>query len=62
MSKKHKKAFTTLNYNENFLIVGSTITGCISICDFSSLVETRGMSSFATGFKKYRDWKVQVNN
>ena len=31
MSKKHKKVCTALNYTEQFLILGSTITGCISI-------------------------------
>ena len=31
MSKKHKKVCTTLNHTEQFLILGSTITGCISI-------------------------------
>ena len=31
MSKKHKKVCTTLNYTEQFLILGSTITGCIFI-------------------------------
>ena len=31
MSKKHKKVCTTLNYTEQFLILGSAITGCISI-------------------------------
>ena len=31
MSKKHKKVCTTLNYTEQFLILGSKITGCISI-------------------------------
>ena len=31
MSKKHKKVCTTLNYTEQFLILGSTTTGCISI-------------------------------
>ena len=31
MSKKHKKVCTTLNYTEQFLILSSTITGCISI-------------------------------
>ena len=38
MSKKQKKVYTTLNYIEQFLIVGSTITGCISISIFDSLV------------------------
>ena len=34
MSKKHKKICTTLNYIEHFLILGSTITGCVSIFNF----------------------------
>ena len=38
MNKKHKKVCTTLSYIEHFLILGSTITGCISISDFASLV------------------------
>ena len=38
MSKKHKKVCTTLNYIEHFLILGSTITGCVSISDFASIV------------------------
>ena len=38
MSKKHKKVCTTLNYIEHFLILGSTITGCVSISSFASLV------------------------
>ena len=37
-SKKHKKVCTTLNYIEHFLILGSRITGCISISAFASLV------------------------
>ena len=35
MSKQHKKACTTQNYMEHFLILAS---GCISISAFSSLV------------------------
>ena len=31
-SKKHKKVCTMLYYIEHFLILASTITGCISIC------------------------------
>ena len=31
MSKKHKKVCATLNYTEQFPILGSAITGCISI-------------------------------
>ena len=38
MSKKHRKVCTTLNYIENFHILGSKITGCISISAFSSLI------------------------
>ena len=34
MSKKYKKVCTTLNYIEHFLILASTITGCISISTF----------------------------
>ena len=37
MGRKHKKVFTILNYIENFLILASTITGCISISAFASL-------------------------
>ena len=54
MSKKHKKVCTTLNYIEpwpkamieHFLILASTITGCISIAAFASL-----QTSSAIGFK-----------
>ena len=38
MSKKHKKVCTTLNYIDHFLILASTITGCISISTFASLI------------------------
>ena len=38
MSKKHKKVCTTLNYIEHCLILASTITGCVSISAFASLV------------------------
>ena len=37
MSNKHKKVCTTLNYIEHFLILSSTVTGCISLSAFSSL-------------------------
>ena len=37
MSKKHKNVCTTLNYIEHFLILGSSITGYISISAFVSL-------------------------
>ena len=38
MSKNHKIFCTTLNYIEHFLILASTITGCISISVFASLL------------------------
>ena len=38
MSKKHKKVCTTLNCFEHFLILAFTITGCISISAFASLI------------------------
>ena len=52
MSKKHKKACTTLNYIERFFILTSTITGCFSISALSSLVDVPiGIASFAIGLK-----------
>ena len=38
MSRKIKKVCKTLNYIEHFLILASTITGCISISAFDSLI------------------------
>ena len=38
MSKKHKKFCRVLNYIENLLILVFTVTGCVSISAFSSLV------------------------
>ena len=38
MSKNHKKVFATLNYSEHFLNVVSTVTGCISISAYASLL------------------------
>ena len=50
MSKKHKKVCTTLNYIEHFLILGSTIAGCVSISAFASLVGIPiGITSSAIG-------------
>ena len=54
MSKKHKKVCTTLNYIEHFLILGSTITGCVSISSFASLVGIPiGITSSEIGLKIY---------
>ena len=38
MSKKHKKAFRVLNYIEHLVILIFTVTRCISISAFASLV------------------------
>ena len=52
MSKKHKKVCANLNYLERFLILGPSITGCISISAFASLVGIPvGITSFAIRLK-----------
>ena len=38
MSRKHRKVCSTRNYIEHFLILTSTVTGCISISVFASLL------------------------
>ena len=38
ISEKYKKACKYLNYVENLPILSSTITGCISVSAFASLV------------------------
>ena len=54
MSQKHKKVCTTLNHIEHFLILASTITGCISISVFPSLLGIPiGVTSSAIGLKPY---------
>ena len=64
MSKKHKNVCRVLNYIDHLLIVTSTITGCISISAFASLVGVPiGITSLAirlkiciitAGIKKYK--------
>ena len=61
MSKKYKKICTTLNYIEHFLISASTITRCVSISTFASLIGIpRGITSptiglkLCAGIKKYK--------
>ena len=52
MSKKLKKVCRILNYIENLFIVIFTITGCVSISDFASLVSIHiGITSSADGLK-----------
>ena len=63
-SKKHKRVGITLNYIEHFLILASTITGCISIYVSASLIGIPiGITSSAirltifaitAGIKKYK--------
>ena len=38
MSREHKKVCATLKYFEDVFILASTITGCISISSFASLL------------------------
>ena len=64
MSKKYKKTCKYLNYFEHVLILVSTITGCVLISEFASLVcvpvgilsSAVGIKVFATtvGFKRYK--------
>ena len=52
MSKKHKKVYITLNYTGHFLILVSTVTGCLSISVFASLIGIPiGITSSAIGLK-----------
>ena len=52
VSKKHKMVCTTLNYIEQFLILGSTVTGSASISVYASLVGIPiGITSSAIGLK-----------
>ena len=52
MSKKQKKVGTIVNYIYHFLILASTITGCISISVVSSLIGIPiGITSSPTGLK-----------
>ena len=47
-----QKASTTLNYIEHFLILACTITGCVSISAFASLVGIPiGITSSSIGLK-----------
>ena len=53
MSKNHKKACTTLNYIRHLFNLAATVTGCVSISAFISLVGVPvGIVSFAEEVKK----------
>ena len=52
MSEKYKNTCKYLNYVEHLLILVSTVTGCVSISGFASLVYvTVGIMSSAVGIK-----------
>ena len=52
MSKKHKRVCRVLNYIDDLLIAIFTITECVSISDFASLVGIPiGITSSAIGLK-----------
>ena len=66
MSRKHKMVCTTLNYIEQFLISASTITGCISISAFASLIGIPiGITILAIGLNlcnSFRHYIVSIKN
>ena len=50
MSEKYIKTCKYLNYVENLLILSSTVTGCVSVSAFASLVDINvGITSSAVG-------------
>ena len=52
MSEKHKKTCKYLNYVEQLLILASTVTGCLSLSTFPSLVVVYvGITSSVIGIK-----------
>ena len=52
MSKKHIKVCITLSCIKHFLVLPSTITACISISPFSSLIDVPiGNTSSVIGLK-----------
>ena len=52
MSEKHENVCKVLNYIDPLLIAVSTISGCVSISAFASLVGISvGITSYAIGLK-----------
>ena len=52
MSEKYKKTCNYLNYVEHLLIVASTVTSCVSISAFASLIAIPlGITSSVVGIK-----------
>ena len=55
MSRKHKNVCENLNCSQQFLILSFTITGCISISCFASLIGVPiGSTTYA--WFTYRTW------
>ena len=57
MSNKHNKVYRILNYTEHLLILISTVTGCVFISAFASLVGISiivGICVIIVGIKKYK--------
>ena len=51
-NKNHKKVYRVLNYIKHLLILISTVTGCVSISSFASLVGIPiGITSSSIGLK-----------
>ena len=68
ISKKHKKVCIYLNYIEHFLILTSTITGCVSCSAFPSLTDIPiRITIFAIGLKicaitaRIKKYKSKIN-
>ena len=68
MSRNHKKACSSLIYIEHFLILASTVTGCISVSAFASLLGIPiGITSSTIGLKicavavGFKDYKSIIN-
>ena len=52
MKNKHKKVYRILTYIDHFLVSASSITGCVSVSAFASLVVIPiGITSFMVGLK-----------
>ena len=54
MSKRRKRVYTTVKYIEHFLILASTVTGCVSISSLTSLIDIPiGITNSAIGLKNF---------
>ena len=63
MNRKDKKVCKTLSYIENFLISASTISGFISIFDFTSMIGIPiGITSSTIGLKICAMYKSIIKN